>query len=61
MVVFSGKRFNHYLSDGEIPGTLYGMSDLGWMDRELFANWFSTHFLKHVVSSQPFLLLLDGH
>ena len=61
MVVFSGKRFNHSLSDGEIPGTLYGMSDSGWMDGELFANWFSTHFLKHAVSSRPLLLLLDGH
>ena len=46
MVVFSGKRFNHELSEGEVPGTLYGMSDSGWMDSELFSNWFSNHFLK---------------
>ena len=38
MVVFSGKRFNHDLSKGEVPGTLYGMSDSGWMDSELFSN-----------------------
>lgn len=61
MVVFSGKNFNHALSEGEVPATLYGMSDSGWMDQELFAAWFSTHFLKHAVSSRPIVLLLDGH
>ena len=61
MVVFSRKRFYHALSEGEVPGTLYGMSDSGWMDGELFSNWFSNHFLHHAVSSRPLLLLLDGH
>ncbi len=61
MVVFSGKRFNHELSKGEVPGTLYGMSDSGWMDQELFATWFSNHFLQHAVTSRPLLLMLDGH
>ena len=61
MVVFSGKKFNHELTVGEVPGTLYGMSDSGWMDSELFANWFSSHFLKHAVASRPLLLMLDGH
>ena len=37
MVVFAGKNFNHALSEGEIPTTLYGMCDSGWMDQELFA------------------------
>ena len=61
MVIFAGKNFNHDLADGEVPGTLYGMSDSGWMDQELFANWFSSHFLRHAVSSRPLLLILDGH
>lgn len=39
MVIFSGKKFNHELSVGEVPDTLYGMSDSGWMDKELFANF----------------------
>ena len=38
MVIFSGKSFNHELCKGEVPGTLYGMSDSGWMDQELFSN-----------------------
>ncbi len=61
MVVFSGKKFNHDLAQGEVPDTLYGMSQSGWMDQELFANWFQNHFLKHAVSSRPLLLILDGH
>lgn len=61
MVVFSGKKFNHILSEGEIPGTLYSMSDSGWMDQDLFFDWFANHFLQHAVSSRPLLLMLDGH
>ena len=61
MVIFQGKNFNHSLSKGEIPGTLYGTSDSGWMDHELFAKWFQSHFLVHAVSNRPLLLLLDGH
>ena len=61
MVVFAGKKFNHDLSEGEVPGTLYGMSDSGWMDQELFTNWFTNHFLQHAVAHRPLLLLLDGH
>ena len=61
MVVFSGKNFNHMLSDGEVPGTFYGTSKSGWMDQELFSSWFTLHFLQHAVSSRPLMLILDGH
>lgn len=56
MVVFAGKTFNHVLSEGEVPDTFYGISDSGWMDQELFASWFTCHFLKYAVSSRPFTL-----
>jgi len=61
MIVFTGKHFNAMLSKGEAPGTLYGMSTNGWMDQELFSEWFLKHFLAHVVSERPILLMLDGH
>ena len=61
MVVFAGKHFNNALAKGEVPGTLYGMSPSGWMDQELFADWFLHHFLIHAVASRPLLLMLDGH
>ena len=61
MVIFSGKNFNSLLSKGEVPDTLYGMSQNGWMNQEHFAEWFLHHFLEHAVSSRPLMLLLDGH
>ncbi len=38
MVIFAGNNFNHHLSAGEVPGTLYGMSENGWMDQELLTG-----------------------
>ena len=49
------------LTKGEVPGTLYGLSETGWMNRELFSAWFSGHFLPNAPSARPLLLLLDGH
>ena len=40
MVVLIGKHFNAQLSNGEVPGILYGISPNGWMDQELFSDWF---------------------
>ena len=37
------------------------LSESGWMDQELFSNWFLHQFLKHAVSTWPILLMLDGH
>ena len=39
---------------------MYGLSENGWIDMVLFKEWFY-HFLCHAGSSQPLLLLLDGH
>ena len=49
------------MSEGEIPGTFYGLSDKGWMDRELFSAWFHNHFLRYSSPARPLLLLMDGH
>ena len=40
---------------------MYGLSSKGWMDSEIFLNWFTHHFLVHSPSSRPILLLYDGH
>ena len=60
MVIFEGKYLNHEWTVGEIPGTLYGMSDKGWTDQELFLFWLK-HFLRYANPGRPLLLLLDGH
>ena len=46
---------------GEIPATMYGLSDSGWMESEIFHQWFTHHFLVHAPPVRPLLLLLDGH
>ena len=49
------------MDDGTIPGTLFAFSPKGWMDTELFENWFFHHFLVYAPPVRPLLLLLDGH
>ena len=61
LVVFSRKSLYPNLTIGEIPGTMYGLSDNSWLDGEIFENWFTHHFLVHTPGIRPFLLLLDGH
>ena len=60
-VVFAAKQLNHMWTNGEVPGTRYGLSDSGWTDRGLFHGWLMEHFLTHAVSGRPLLLLVDGH
>ena len=49
------------MCDGEVPGTMYGLSDSGWITSELFDLWFVHHFLPHAPAARPLFLLLDGH
>ena len=61
MVIWDRKTLSPCLTEGEVPGTIYGLSSKGWMDQELFDLWFNNHFLRYVPSSRPLLLLMDGH
>ena len=49
------------MTEDDMPGTMYGLSDKGWMDIELFELWFIHHFLVYAPPARPLLLLLDGH
>ena len=60
-IIFNRKSLSQVLTRGEIPGTLYGLSDSGWMSRDLFFHWFTKHFLLYAPQVRPLLLLLDGH
>ncbi len=61
MVIFDAHNLNRSWTTGEVPGTIYGLSEKGWIDRELFQGWMTDHFIKYAVSARPILLLLDGH
>ena len=60
-VIWDRKTLNPKLTDGEVPGTLYGLTHNGWMNSELFYHWFLNHFLQYAPQSRPMILLLDGH
>jgi hypothetical protein len=61
LVIFARKTFNAELAIGEIPSTMYGLSDNGWMTSDIFEHWFMHHFLVHAPAARPLLLILDGH
>lgn len=61
MVIFYHKGLNPDWTDGEVPGTRYGLNESGWIDHDLFDGWFNEVFLKFIPSTLPILLLLDGH
>lgn len=61
MVILDRKTLPPYFTIGEVPGTVYGLSNKGWIDQQLFDIWFCNHFLQYAPSARPLLLLLDGH
>ncbi len=61
-VIFDLANLNQMLTVGEIPRTMYGLSPgSGWIDSQLFREWFEHHFLLYAPAARPLLLLLDGH
>ena len=48
MVIFDRKNLNQELTIGEVLGTMYSLSlGSGWIDQELFHDWFKRHFLQY--------------
>ena len=48
------------LKEGAIPDTLFMNSESGWINSELYLEWFN-FFLQHILLIRPVLLLQDGH
>ena len=61
MVIFEGKRLNPQWTKGEVPYTLYGMSEKGWTDMELFHYWMTNLFIPSIPPARPVLLLVHRH
>ena len=46
LVILEGKKLNSEWMKGEVPCTLYCMSDKSWTDKELFSYWMKDLFLS---------------
>ena len=60
-VIYDRKTLNPEYTIDEVPGSIYGLSQNGWIDKELFNDWFFNHFLLYAPQVRPLLLLMDGH
>jgi len=62
LIIFPRVRMKQELMEGTPPGSTYHCHPSGWMQKEIFTEWFR-HFLQHSASSanNPSLLILDGH
>ncbi len=48
------------LKEGAFPNTVFRSSENGWINKDLFVEWFR-FFLKSIPPSRPILLIQDGH
>ena len=60
-LIISNRKNLPSMSSVEVPGSVYAYSRSGWIDGDLFENWFIEHFLHYVPPKRPLLLLIDGH
>ena len=62
LLLFPRVRTKDELMNGAPPGSVYACHKSGWMQSEIFVQWFR-HFLKHThpTAGDPVLLILDGH
>lgn len=62
MFIFKRIRMKIELMDGAPPGSIWACNSSGWMNLDVFTQWFD-HFLRHTKPSaeDPVLLILDGH
>ena len=60
IIIFDRKKCIYAWADGEVPGTLYGLSQNVWINSQQFYGWFQ-HFLEYTPQKRSLLLLLDGH
>jgi hypothetical protein len=59
--IFKGKRVSQSLMASAVPDSLFGYSDSGFINTELFNRWFEDIFIKHAPKERPIALFLDGH
>ena len=61
MIVYPRKqRVPDHLKCGCVPNTLFANSENGWINSELYLEWFK-FFLSNIPSTRPVILIQDGH
>ncbi|CAH2011577.1 unnamed protein product [Acanthoscelides obtectus] len=62
LIVWPRKNMKIELMDGAPTGSIYACHPSGWIQAEIFTQWFD-HFIKFTkpTPSDPVLLVLDGH
>lgn len=61
MIVYPRKKkVPEMFRDGAVPNCLFATSVSGWMNAELYCEWFK-FFLDNIPPTWPVLLIQDGH
>ena len=56
-MIYPRIRMSEGSKTGAVPGTLFGCSKSGWVNQDLYLEWFRFS----IPSAQPVLLIKDGH
>ena len=60
LIIYAGKNLQStWQGHKDLPGTMYSVSDSGWVTSEVFFSWFEQFCV--VVKERPLLLIYDGH
>ena len=59
-LIYPRKRITDVLKVGALTGTTFRCSDSGWVNSELFMDWFKL-FTEMIPPTRPILFILDGH
>jgi hypothetical protein len=62
LLAFPRKNMKQELMNGTPPGSIRACHPSGWIQSEIFCQWFH-HFIKHTkpIKDDPVILVLDGH
>lgn len=62
LIIFKGKNVMESWIQKEISNqTSFAATKRGWMESEVFRNWFEKCFLQQIPDERPILIIYDGH
>ncbi|KAL0833065.1 hypothetical protein ABMA28_001177 [Loxostege sticticalis] len=62
LIIFKGKNvWDSWTSPDAYPNTTYAATTNGWMESEVFENFFKKSFIPALGKQRPILLIYDGH